>query len=134
MAPRKSIPGTYVYRMFVKFPYMLLLSSSYTSTCRRNARKHRLHGTAGPTHWLRCRRDPCTLERVAGAQTIISGESGFDTISQGCSARRYCFSFERTQADGGTPSSNHNQILCVHVLVRLSVDLLLLPGIYYSRR
>ena len=44
--------------------------------------KHQMRGHMKPgrTHWSRSRRDPCTLERVAGAQTFFS--AGVDkTIS-----------------------------------------------------
>ena len=73
-----TIPGIYniplaIYiciRMFVNFSYFWQLFSSY----EHFSAKHQVlgHGKPGRTSWSRFRRDPCTLERVAGAQKFFS--------------------------------------------------------------
>ena len=73
-----NIPGMYTY-VCVNFSNFCQLFSSYEYF---SAKREVLgHGKPGRTHWSRSRRDPCTLERVAGAQSF-SFPAGVDrTIS-----------------------------------------------------
>ena len=46
--------------------------------------KHQIlgHMKPGRTHWSRSRRDPCTLERVASAQSVSFGGSEFSYVAK----------------------------------------------------
>ena len=70
--------------MFVLFPTVLFVRAPFSKTlCSR-------HGKPGPIHRSRSRRDPCTQERVVGAQFFFP--AGVDkTISRGFSTRSYFF-------------------------------------------
>ena len=61
-------------RMFVNFSCFCQLFSSYEHV----SAKHQVfrHVKPGRAHWSRSRRDPYTLERGAGAQSVFFGGSG----------------------------------------------------------
>ena len=66
------IPGmyTYVCQIFVFLPTFLFAGALFG--------KHQVLGHEKPrrTHWSRSRGDPCTLKRVASAQTFFPDGSG----------------------------------------------------------
>ena len=63
--------------MFVKFRTF----AHFSLRTKHFSAKHRMlgHMKPGRTHWSRSRRDPCTLERAAGAQRFLDYFPGCDT-------------------------------------------------------